>query len=95
MTGSKEIPVWDEVRDHIGEYIEFEFYPGWEEPETLSGYLHGVSQSDPHDQDQFIWLHISDDPTLEEGEEPSWLGGYGMGRGRTFRIIDAPSIEKK
>lgn len=73
------------AEDHIGAKISFLFYPGWEEPELMTGWLHGVTHSGPHDQDQMTWLHISDDPVLDDDEDARGLGGYAA---RSFDILE-------
>jgi hypothetical protein len=76
---SKGVTITHPVTDadkFIGSRVSFLFYPGWEEPERMTGWLHGVSRSDPTDQDQMTWLHISDEETLADGEDGRGLGGY-------------------
>jgi len=76
---SKGVTITHPVSDadeFIGSRISFLFYPGWEEPERMTGWLHGVSRSDPLEQDYKVWLHISDEETLPDGQDIRGMGGY-------------------
>lgn len=79
------------AEDHIGSRISFTFYPGWEEPELMTGWLHGVTHSAPEDQDQMTWLHISDDPVLDDDEDMRSLGGYAA---RCFDVLETNHDQK-
>ena len=76
--------------DHIGSHVSFDFFPGWEDPQTPSGWLHHVSRSAPGDQDQLVWLHIDDDEVLEE-TTGAGLGGSGLHPTRSFRVTGGPT----
>ena len=83
------IPV-SEAQKHIGRYITFLFYPGWEEPEEMSGWLHAVTRSDPEDQDHLTWLSISNDRELPAGEDHNSIGGCAASE---FWLTEAPLDE--
>ena len=80
---------------YVGSLISFLFYPGWEEPEEMAGWLHGVTRSDPADQDQMVWLHISTDRDLPPGTTLGELGGYGLTFNREFTVLDTPASDKR
>jgi len=42
----------------------------------MTGWLHGVSRSDPLEQDYKVRLHISDEETLPDGQDIRGMGGY-------------------
>lgn len=74
--GQKRLEV--EARDageYMGAYVEFLFYPGWEDPEHIQGKLVGVSSTDPKDQDQYTYLTIA---TAEDETNGYTFGTLGM-----------------
>lgn len=83
------MPSTNDAEQYIGCKVLFLFYPGWEEPERMTGWLHGVTRSDPQDQDRKIWLSISDDPVLPVGEDTHGLGGYAAD---WFEVIQSASL---
>lgn len=78
-----------EAKNHIGSYVEFLFYPGWEEPETIRGYLTGVSHDQSPNDPRYVmhWLHISDNKELQDWEDEDSLGGFGVWSHETFKVV--------
>ena len=77
--------------EHIGCRVQLWFYPGWEEPERVTGWLHHVSRSKPYDQDQLVWFHLDDAELLDDGQTGIALGGYGIHPSSSFEVISGPT----
>ena len=73
-----------EAHEYIGRKIEFLFYPGWEDPWRMTGYLHGVTPN----SEVGIYMHISDDKTLDAGTNPNSIGGYAIWPNETVTILN-------
>ena len=83
---SKEVMV-SNLKPYIGSYVEFLFNFGWGDEQIMRGYLHGMS---PMEGGYSDYLHISDNPKLEEGSSAASLGGFAMAYSDLITILEAP-----
>ena len=72
-----------DAHKYLGRKIEFLFYPGWEDPWKMSGYLHHVTPVEGE-----VCLHIAESaPVFDDKFNPAGLGGYTVDRNTSIILV--------